>query len=42
MNQADFVTEAGVLKEYCGNSEDVVIPDGIIRIGEGAFAIKLP
>ena len=34
----DFVIEDGVLKKYCGNSEKVIIPDGIICIGEGAFA----
>ena len=27
-----------ILVKYEGNEEDVVIPDGVIKIGEGAFA----
>ena len=33
----DFEIENGVLKEYLGNSETVVIPHGITRIGNKAF-----
>ncbi len=33
---ADFVIEAGVLKEYHGTSTDVVVPDNVTAI-EGAF-----
>lgn len=33
----DFVIEAGVLKEYHGESADVVIPDGIVEIGDNCF-----
>lgn len=33
----DFVIEAGVLKEYHGESVDVVIPDNVYEIGEKAF-----
>lgn len=33
----DFVIEVGVLKEYKGASVDVVIPDGVIEIGERCF-----
>lgn len=34
----DFVIEAGVLKEYHGESVDVVIPDNVNEIGEKAFS----
>lgn len=34
----DFVIEDGVLKAYNGTATDVVIPDGVIVIGEQAFA----
>lgn len=34
---ADFIVEAGVLKEYHGASTDVVVPDGVISIGRGVF-----
>ena len=33
----DFVIENGVLKKYKGKSADVVIPDSVIGIGDGAF-----
>ena len=33
----DFVIEAGVLKEYHGESVDVVIPDGVVEIKDGSF-----
>lgn len=34
----DFVIEDGVLVEYTGPGGDVIIPDGVIKIGEDAFA----
>lgn len=33
----DFNIKNGVLVRYYGNDEDVVIPDGVTSIGEGAF-----
>lgn len=33
----DFVIEKGILKKYIGNDAEVVIPDGVSCIGEGAF-----
>ena len=33
----DFVIEDGVLIKYKGDSSDVVIPDSVISIGDGAF-----
>lgn len=33
----DFVIEGGVLKKYNGPGGDVVIPDGVTSIGDGAF-----
>jgi len=38
--QKDFVIEAGELKEYKGESVDVVIPDNVKYIGWKAFAGK--
>ena len=32
-----FQIENGVLKKYTGKDKDVVIPDGVTRIGNGAF-----
>ena len=34
----DFLIENGVLIKYVGNGGNVVIPDGVTEIGEGAFA----
>ncbi|HIY98328.1 MAG TPA: leucine-rich repeat domain-containing protein, partial [Firmicutes bacterium] len=36
-NQIGFIIEDGVLKEYKGNAFKLVIPDGVISIGEDAF-----
>ena len=36
-NPSDFVIENGVLKQYVGPGGDVVIPDGVTRIGVKAF-----
>lgn len=36
-NLNDFVIENGVLKKYFGNDADVVIPEGVTKIGERAF-----
>lgn len=36
-NSSDFIIEVGVLKAYKGASTDVVIPNGVTVIGEGAF-----
>ncbi len=33
----DFVIENGVLIEYKGNGGDIVIPDGVTKIGKSAF-----
>ena len=35
--ESDFVIEDGVLTSYTGNSEEVMIPDGVTTIGYGAF-----
>ena len=37
-NINDFVIEKDTLKKYIGNDTDVVIPDGVKRIGTGAFS----
>ena len=37
-NENDFVIEAGVLKKYCGPGGDVVIPRGVMKIGDHAFS----
>ena len=34
----DFVIEKGILQKYTGNADHVTIPEGIIEIGEKAFA----
>lgn len=36
----DFVIEAGVLKEYHGESVDVVVPNNVFEISETAFSSK--
>lgn len=36
----DFTIEDGELKAYTGKAKDVVIPDGVIRIGQDAFRKK--
>jgi hypothetical protein len=37
-NAGDFIIENGVLTKYVGPDGDVVIPDEVVEIGEGAFA----
>lgn len=37
LGQKDFVIRAGVLEKYQGEAIDVVVPDGVIAIGEQAF-----
>lgn len=39
-NASDFVIENGVLKEYKGRSKDVVIPEGVIEIGNGVLSYR--
>ncbi len=34
----DFQIDDGVLKKYLGSGGDVIIPDGITRIGKNAFS----
>ncbi len=36
----DFVVQSGILKEYSGNADIVVIPKGVKYIGAGVFAMK--
>ena len=36
-NISDFEINKGVLKKYIGSDEDVVIPDGVSSISDGAF-----
>lgn len=36
-NSKDFVIEAGVLKEYHGESVDVIVPNNVFEIGDKAF-----
>lgn len=33
----DFVIEDGVLKKHTGNETEVVIPEGVEKIGDSAF-----
>ena len=33
----DFVIEKGILKKYVGSGGDVVIPDGVKTVCDGAF-----
>ena len=37
MSDKDFVIEKGILKEYKGSGSKVIIPEGVKRIGGGAF-----
>ena len=39
---SDFRIKNGVLKKYTGSAADVVIPDGVTAIGDGAFAVSTP
>lgn len=39
-NPADFEIVGGVLKKYKGAAVDVVVPDGVLEIGENAFAAQ--
>lgn len=34
---SEFVIEDGVLKDYTGDDEEVIVPDGVTRIGNRAF-----
>ena len=36
-NGSDFVIIGGVLKSYIGNAPDIIIPEGVVSIGQGAF-----
>lgn len=36
-NVGDFIIENGIVKEYTGTDAEVVIPEGVIEIGVGAF-----
>ena len=36
-NASDFVIENGVLKRYAGKGGDVVVPDGVVEIGNSVF-----
>lgn len=36
----DFIIEDGLLKEYKGNSKDIVIPNGVKIIGDHAFMCR--
>ena len=38
MNTSDFMIENGVLRRYNGPGGDVVIPEGVIAIGNFAFS----
>lgn len=33
----DFEIVGGVLKKYCGQSLEVIVPNGVVKIGKGAF-----
>lgn len=37
-NANDFVIENGVLREYIGEAEVVIVPEGVVEIGVKAFA----
>ena len=36
-NKQDFVIENGVLTKYTGSGGDVIIPEGVTKIGSRAF-----
>ena len=36
-NARDFVIENGVLKRYAGKGGYVVVPDGVVEIGDSVF-----
>ena len=36
-NKQDFVIENGVLTKYTGSGGDVIIPEGVTKIGNSAF-----
>ena len=40
MNKKDFVIVDGILVEYLGDEENVIIPDGITVIGKNVFENK--
>ena len=37
-NKQDFVIENGVLTKYTGSGGDVIIPEGVTKIGNSAFS----
>ena len=37
MSSTDFIVVHGTLISYIGNTEDVIIPEGVVKIGSGAF-----
>lgn len=37
MDTKDFIIENGTLVDYTGQGETVIIPDGVTKIGQGAF-----
>ena len=37
MKNNDFFIEDGILKKYKGSDENVIIPDGVVKIGFQAF-----
>ena len=39
--KSDFVINGGILRRYTGNDERVVIPDGVVEIGERCFSRNL-
>ena len=39
INSNEFDIKDGILVKYNGNSKDVIIPEGVIHIGEKAFCM---
>ena len=37
----EFVIEDGILKQYTGHGNEVVLPEGIVEIGEKCFKEKI-